>query len=357
MKKAIVTGAGGLVGSEAVRSLIELGYCVYGIENDMRKEFFGSEASTYPTLLNLIDEYSNKDFQVHYIDIRERNSIETLWKNIRPDAVIHTAGQPSHDWAAKNPHVDFGVNATGTHNLIEAHRLYSPESPFCHISTSKVYGDNPNFLGYISEGKRWELPLKHKYRRGFNTTLSVDNCLHSLFGVSKLSGDLLVQEYGRYFDIPSLILRPGCVTGPQHQGVELHGFLNYLMKCAVTGKPYNIYGYEGKQVRCNISAYDLVQACISYINKPMTTGVPFNIGGGRQSACSILEGIDMCVDITEGDFVYQHVPKPRIGDHIWWISDNSEFQAWYPHWLPSTSNVKNQLEKIYEANVEKWTND
>jgi CDP-paratose 2-epimerase len=345
--KALVTGAGGLVGSAACKRLLDAGVIVVGIENNMRKEFFGNEGSTFKTLNSIYDHPSN-NFINYDIDLRDKAQVEVAIKSTKPDAIIHTAAQPSHDWAAKEPHVDFGVNAIGTLNLLEAVREYCIDSPFCHISTSKVYGDWPNYLPLEAQESRYDLPDDHPYYNGIKTSMSVDQCLHSLFGVSKLSGDLLVQEYGRYFHMPTISLRPGCVTGPNHSSVELHGFLSYLMKCCITAKPYTVYGYDGLQVRCNIHANDLVDACWEHIYAPGGGGMAYNIGGGRKSACSMLEAIQLCEDITDRKMNYEIVDEARIGDHKWWISDNSEFQFVYEDWEPKWT-VREILEDIYNG--------
>lgn len=350
--QALVTGAGGLVGSEAVHLLIESGFQVFGVENNMREQFFGPEGSTAPTLA-MLDTVYTEDFHPVEADVRRPGQLDALFASHMFDLIVHTAAQPSHDWAAKQPHVDFAVNALGTLNMLEAARRYAPESPFCHISTSKVYGDRPNYLPLIDEGTRLELPPRHQYWPGIDTSMSVDKCLHSLFGVSKLSGDLLVQEYGRYFNLPTVCFRPGCVTGPAHAGVELHGFLAYLMKCAATKRPYNVIGYNGKQVRCNIFARDLAKACLVFAASPRS-GAVYNIGGGRESACSVLEAMQMSEEISGNKMQLSFVDEPRIGDHRWWISDNGEFMAHYPEWAPEWT-VHEQLEMIFEGNRASWT--
>ena len=342
--KALITGAGGLVGSAACRKLLAQDWDVAGIDNNMRQKFFGSEGSTEEAILEL----NGTDWYYHYnVDIRDSNAINEIVEFEKPDLIIHTAAQPSHDWAAKDPHTDFGVNAVGTLNLLQAAREHCIDTPFCHISTSKVYGDRPNLLPFELVGNRIDLHNRHVFYNGIDTSMPVDQCLHSLFGVSKLSGDLLVQEYGRYFQMPTLILRPGCVTGANHSSVELHGFLSYLMKCAATRKKYTVYGYDGLQVRCNIHADDLVDACLTYAKKPKTLGIPFNIGGGRKSACSVLEAIKEAEIIADKYMEYGIVEANRIGDHMWWISDNSEFQKYYD-WEPKWS-VSSLLMDIYNG--------
>jgi CDP-paratose 2-epimerase len=268
--------------------------------------------------------------------------------------VIHTAAQPSHDWAARDPHTDFGVNAVGTLTLLQAAREYCPDSPFIHCSTSKVYGARPNDLPLRNFGKRLDLDRTHRYWPGIDTTMSVDLTTHSLFGVSKLAGDLLVQEYGRYFDMPTVCLRPGCLTGGYHSGTELHGFLSYLMKCAITGRPYTVYGYDGLQVRCNIHSSDLVRAFRAFEADPKA-GAVYNIGGGRLSNCSMLEAIDLCESITGNTLDWSYDDRARIGDHRWWISDNDAFESDYPEWRMQWRSTEAILRDIYESNLDRWT--
>jgi CDP-paratose 2-epimerase len=341
----LITGAGGLVGSAITRKYLDAGFHVVGFENDMRKYLFGKEGSIMKSLSQL-QRYD--DFKTEIGDVRAATSVNNVMKKYRPGIIIHTAAQPSHDWAAGNPQVDFGINAVGTLNVLQAAREYCIDSPFCHISTSKVYGDTPNRLPLEKTGLRFEPPEHHKYWRGIDTSMSIDNSLHSLFGVSKAAGDLLVQEYGRYFDMPTICLRPGCVTGPNHSAVELHGFLSYLMKCCATGKEYTIYGYDGLQVRCNIHADDLARACMCHAEAPGACGLAYNIGGGRKSACSMLEAINICENITGKKMNYTLVDEARIGDHKWWISDNDEFQFVHEEWKPEWS-VRQILEDIYDG--------
>lgn len=347
IKTAIVTGSSGLVGSEAVRTLLGQGWDVMGFDNNMRKHFFGDDGSVADVTRHQIKNYDN--FRSYNIDIRSRTDVETLIHEHRESIklIIHTAAQPSHDWAAKYPHIDFGVNALGTHNLLEAFRRFTRDAVFCHISTSKVYGDRPNDLPLEDFGSRLDLEKGHRYHNGIDTTMAVDKCLHSLFGVSKLSGDLLVQEYGRYFNLSTVCFRPGCVTGAGHQGAELHGFLSYLMKCIKEDREYNIFGYDGKQVRCNINSQDLVEACLVYANDPKPgEGKVYNIGGGRHSACSVKEAIEIGQDLTGRKLRTRYVDQARRGDHQWWISDNSEFQGDYK-WNP-TYKLPATLNQIYQ---------
>lgn len=352
-KTAIVTGAGGLVGSAAVEKLIADGYLVLGIENNMRRYFFGEAGSTEPTLDRLKRKYITKgQFIPQRIDIRDYPRLLDWVKAVGSDLeiVVHAAAQPSHDWAAREPHTDFGVNALGTLNILEAVRNVNKDATVCCISTSKVYGDNPNSMPLVEEKERLDLPKEHPFYNGITPDMSIDRCLHSLFGASKVSGDIIAQEYGRYFKMNTLILRPGCVTGPAHAGVPLHGFLSYLMKCALSGTAYTVIGYHGKQVRCNIHADDLVDACLAYHRAPHMYGAVYNIGGGRPSACSILEAIDLIEKITGRELRFDYEPAPRIGDHMWWISDIAEFQADYPDWKPRDLNET--LKGMYEQMTE-----
>lgn len=359
MKVAVVTGAGGLVGSEAVELLVGEGYQVFGIENDMRKTFFGPNGSTSPTMERLQDQFEQSQFERIDCDIRDHSLLDCFFYDLHqrdwlPELVIHTAAQPSHDWAAKDAQTDFAVNANGTLNLLQCVRKYCKDATFAHISTSKVYGDNPNRLPLVQpkDELRLDLPRDHEFYKGITTEMSVEGCLHSLFGVSKLSGDLLVQEFGRYFDMPTVCFRPGCVTGPAHAGVPLHGFLSYLMRCAVTGDEYEIIGYDGLQVRCNIHAHDLARACLAFHQAPKA-GAVFNIGGGRQNSVSMAEAIQMCQDITGNQMTTCYTDQPRIGDHRWWISSNEAFEVAYPSWY-QTHNVEGMLTEIYKANQDDW---
>ena len=266
--------------------------------------------------------------------------------------MIHAAAQPSHDWAASEPHTDFSVNATGTLNLLEATRRHRPEATFVFCSTNKVYGDRPNTLPLVELDARLELPADHEYFDGIPTSMPIDQSLHSLFGVSKAAADLLVQEYGRYFGIPTVCFRAGCLTGPNHAGAELHGFLAYLMRCTVTGSPYTVFGYEGKQVRDNIHSADLVRAFAAFHENPRVAAV-YNIGGGRESNCSMLEAIELCERISGLPLAHTFSETARIGDHRWWISDLEEFRRDYPGWS-LTSGIERILRDIYESNHESW---
>ncbi|MGN6275440.1 MAG: NAD-dependent epimerase/dehydratase family protein [Solirubrobacterales bacterium] len=353
MPVAIITGAGGLIGSEAVDHFIAQGFDVVGIENDMRARFFGPESSTSHVTQRLVDSYP-AEFRWENADIRDAETIERIFHEHagQIELVIHTAAQPSHDWAASEPQTDFGVNANGTLNLLEAARAHCPDAPFVFCSTNKVYGDTPNRLPLQSLEKRLELPEDHPYHKGIDTSMSIDSSTHSLFGVSKCAADLLVQEYGRYFEMPTVAFRGGCLTGPQHAGAKLHGFLAYLMKCTVTGTPYTVFGYEGKQVRDNIHSADLIAAFDAYRKAPRPAAV-YNIGGGRFSNCSMLEAIDACERITGRELQWEMGEEPRIGDHRWWISDLGPFKADYPDW-DLRYGIEEILREMYEQNVDRW---
>ena len=327
----IVTGSAGLIGSETVKRFSKDGTRVVGIDNDMRAQFFGAEASTKKIRDDLIATV--RGYEHHDLDIRDASAVLGLFKQQSGaiDAIVHTASQPSHDWAARDPQTDFAVNANGTLNLLEAAREFSPEAPFIFTSTNKVYGDTPNRLPLRELPKRWEIEPGHEYEQGISETMSIDYSKHSLFGASKAAADLLVQEYGRYFGMPTVSFRGGCLTGPAHAGTELHGFLSYLMICTVSGRPYRVFGYEGKQVRDNIHSFDLVEAFAEFIRSPRV-GEIYNIGGSRHSNCSMLEAIDICEEISGRKLRWSYEATHRAGDHIWWISDVRKFQQHYPGW-------------------------
>lgn len=354
MPTAIVTGSGGLIGSESVSYFVEAGYDVIGLENDMRSYFFGPSASTSQQTEHLLATYPGS-FRSLSIDIRDFDAVSRLFAEHAADLelVIHTAAQPSHDWAASEPLTDFTVNANGTINLLEATRQHKPDATFIFTSTNKVYGDQPNFLPLQELETRLELPEEHEYYDGIPITMSIDHCLHSLFGASKAAADLVVQEYGRYFEMPTVAFRGGCLTGPNHAGARLHGFLSYLMRCTVTGEHYTVYGYGGKQVRDNIHSADLVRAFAAFHESPRA-GAVYNIGGGRESNCSMLEAIALCEQIAGRELEWDLGPEPRIGDHRWWISDLAAFKADYPDWKLEYG-VDEILREIYEQNVESWS--
>jgi CDP-paratose 2-epimerase len=352
MSLVIVTGSGGLIGSESVAFFVEQGFDVLGIENDMRARFFGPDASTEWQSRRLLDAYP--EFHSVDLDIRDTDGIDALVaKHARElELIVHTAAQPSHDWAAGDPHTDFTVNANGTLNLLEAARRHKPDATFIFTSTNKVYGDRPNDLPLIELDTRLELPEHHRYFNGIDTSMSIDQCLHSLFGASKAAADLVVQEYGRYFDMPTVCFRGGCLTGPNHSGTRLHGFLSYLMKCAMKGDEYTVFGYGGKQVRDNIHSRDLVRAFAAFHAAP-TPGAVYNIGGGRESNCSMLEAIALCEEITGRELTWTLGDAPRVGDHRWWISDLSKFRLDYPAW-ELEFGVEEILRQIHEQNLEQW---
>ena len=352
MPTAIVTGSGGLIGSESVRWFTECGFDVIGLENDMRSHFFGPEASTARVTAGL--EESLDAFRSLEVDIRDREGVERVFaRHARAiELVVHTAAQPSHDWAASDPHTDFAVNANGTLNLLQAARQHCPDATFVFCSTNKVYGDRPNHLPLIETDTRLELPVDHRWYGGVDTEMPIDLTTHSLFGVSKAAADLLVQEYGRYFAMPTVCFRGGCLTGPQHAGAKLHGFLSYLMRCTVTGERYVIFGYGGKQVRDNIHAIDVVRAFDAFHRAPRPAAV-YNLGGGRASNVSMLEAIELCERISGRELNWALSDQARVGDHRWWVSDLRAFQADHPDWS-LTHGIEDVLRQIHDANVELW---
>ena len=331
MSLAIVTGSAGLIGSETCRRLSAEGFDIVGLDNDMRAEFFGAAASTRPTREKLAKELPN--YRHHALDIRDAAGVDALFRELGAAVklIVHTAAQPSHDWAARAPFIDFGVNAVGTLHLLEAARQHCPEAVFIFTSTNKVYGDTPNRLPLVELEQRWEIASGHAFEPGIDESMSIDQTKHSLFGASKVAADILVQEYGRYFGMKTACFRGGCLTGPAHAGTELHGFLAYLMKCTAAGTPYRVFGYRGKQVRDNIHAHDLVEAFWQFFQAPRVAEV-YNLGGSRHSNCSMLEAIARCEAISGKKLDWTYVEDNRIGDHIWWISDVRKFQAHYPDW-------------------------
>ncbi len=354
MTIAVVTGSAGLIGSESVRFLCDRDFTVVGIDNNMRRVFFGEEASTEWNRDRLLQHYGNRYIH-HHLDIRDPEAISQIFNTYGTDIrlIVHTAAQPSHDWAAKDPYTDFTVNANGTLVLLENTRQHSPEAVFIFCSTNKVYGDTPNRLPLVEQEMRWEIDQAHPYYQGIDETMSIDNCKHSLFGASKVAADVLVQEYGRYFNMKTASFRGGCLTGSRHSGTELHGFLSYLMKCTVTGEPYQIFGYKGKQVRDNIHSYDLVNAFYHFYQAPRVAEV-YNIGGSRFSNCSMLEAIQYCEAIADKKLNWSYVESNRIGDHIWWISDVGKFINHYPNW-ELTYNITDILKDIFIENVNRWS--
>jgi CDP-paratose 2-epimerase len=352
MTTAIVTGSAGLIGSETARALCARGVTVAGIDNDMRRLFFGDEASTAGVReeLRTLEGYRHVD-----ADIRDLAALERVFAEYGSDTtlVVHTAAQPSHDWAARDPLLDFEVNAGATLKLLEMTRRHCPDAAFVYTSTNKVYGDTPNRLPLVELESRWEIEPSHPYLPGIPESMSVDQCLHSLFGASKLAADVAVQEYGRYFGMKTAAFRCGCLTGPQHSGAELHGFLAYLMKCVAIGRPYTVFGYKGKQVRDNIHSADVVSAFVAFWQAPRDGGAVYNLGGGRFSNCSMLEAIDKCEAIAGRKLQWKYTPTNRIGDHIWYVSDLRKFQADYPDWKQEYS-LDALLQDIYDSNIERW---
>jgi len=330
MKAVLITGSAGLIGSEAVRFFAEKDFKVIGIDNDLRAYFFGKEASTLEVCKEL--KGTLKDKYIHCsVDIRNKEKVEEIFKTYSFDVVIHTAAQPSHDWAAREPFTDFEVNANGTLNLLENFRKYSPQAVFIFTSTNKVYGDTPNRLPLIELDTRWELPGDHHFYKGIDESMSIDHSLHSVFGASKAGADILVQEYGRYFGLKTASFRGGCLTGPLHQGAELHGFLAYLAKCVAKEKPYTVYGYKGKQVRDNIHSFDLVNAFWHFYKNPKY-GEVYNIGGSRHSNVSVLEAVSYLEKILGKKASLAYSEQNRKGDHIWYISCVDKFRTHYPEW-------------------------
>lgn len=353
MSIAIVTGSGGLIGSESARYFADQGFDVIGIDNDLRSYFFGAEASTRPVSDRLAQDLGSA-FTALDLDVRDRDGVERLLAKhgSRVRLIVHCAAQPSHDWAAREPHTDFGVNAVGTLNLLEAARASCPDATFVFCSTNKVYGDLPNALPLIEQETRWELPSEHEWFEGIPTSMSIDQSTHSIFGASKVSADILVQEYGRYFGMPTVCFRGGCLTGPQHAGAQLHGFLAYLMRCTVSGAAYTIYGYGGKQVRDNIAAHDVVRAFHAFHRAPRAAAV-YNLGGGRASNVSMLEAISECERIAGRALSYTLSENARIGDHKWYVSDLSSFERDHPGWS-LTQGIADVLREIHDANADRW---
>lgn len=350
MSVVIITGSCGLIGSEAAGFFAESGFDVVGIDNNMRKAFFGPDGSIEWNKKRLIKQYRN--YRHFDIDIRDDAKVANLFKRYKENVVlvIHAAAQPSHDWAAKEPKVDFSVNAQGTMNVLEAFRVYSPKSVFIFTSTNKVYGDRPNTLPLVELEKRYELPREHMYFKGIDESMSIDDCMHSVFGASKVAADVMVQEYGKYFGLKTGVFRGGCLTGPAHSGAELHGFLAYLVKCYVSQRAYKIFGYKGKQVRDNIHSFDLVSAFNHFFEAPRC-GEVYNIGGARHANISVLEAIEFCEKLGGRKMDYEYIDTNRIGDHIWYVSDVSKFKSHYPQWS-FKYNIEDTLKEIYEAQKE-----
>lgn len=344
MKKILVTGAGGLIGSEVVTFFAQKGYQVVGIDNNMRADFFGAKGDTTWNLKRLTDQFNN--FSTHAIDIRDRQTLVAFVKQQKVNVIVHTAAQPSHDLAASRPFDDFDVNAVGTMNLLEANRLSDPATPFIHLSTNKVYGDAPNLLNLEEKETRYDFK-DEAYINGIAESFTIDQSKHSLFGASKVAADVMVQEYGRYFNMPTCCLRGGCLTGPNHSGVELHGFLSYLIRCNLEGIKYNIFGYKGKQVRDNIHAFDVVNFINEFIEAPRI-GEVYNIGGGRENSISILEAFKLISSISGKEMMYEYVDQNRQGDHICYISNLDKMKAHYPNWS-ITKNLETTFIEIFES--------
>lgn len=343
--KILVTGSAGLIGSEVTTFFASQGYNVIGVDNNMRADFFGPNGDTLWNRDRLLKTYSN--YEHHNIDLRNRPEVLALIKRVNPDAIIHTAAQPSHDLAASRPFDDFDVNAVGTLNLIEALRQVSTSVPFVHLSTNKVYGDAPNRIQMKEQETRWDYD-DDTYLHGISETFSIDQSMHSLFGASKVAADVIVQEYGRYFNMPTCCLRGGCLTGPNHTGVELHGFLSYLIKCNLEGITYKIFGYKGKQVRDNIHSNDVALFINEFINKPRVAEV-YNIGGGRDNSISIMEAFKLIGSISGKESKYEYVDKNRMGDHICYISDLRKMKEHYPSW-----SIKKDIKTTFEEIFDSW---
>jgi CDP-paratose 2-epimerase len=332
MSVAFVTGSAGLIGSEAARFLAGKGMSVVGIDNDMRKYFFGADGSTDWNRIRLEQEVPGYTHVA--ADIRDQAAMDGLFRRYGRDIalVVHTAAQPSHDWAAREPLTDFSVNATGTLVLLEAVRAHCPDAVFIFTSTNKVYGDTPNRLPLVEGETRWEVAADHPFAaHGIDESMSLDHTMHSVFGASKVAADVMVQEYGRYFGMKTACFRGGCLTGPAHSGAELHGFLAYLVKCGISGRPYTVFGYKAKQVRDNIHSHDLVRAFWRFFEAPRT-GEVYNIGGGRHANCSMLEAIALVQEMTGRELTWTYSDTNRAGDHIWWVSDIRRFMEHYPGW-------------------------
>jgi CDP-paratose 2-epimerase len=353
MSVALITGSNGLIGSEAALHFGGLGLEIVGIDNNMRELFFGPDGSTAEHKARLQTALGQGYF--HYdVDVRDRREIDAIFTRYGKaiELVVHTAAQPSHDWAAREPLTDFDINAVGTLNVLEATRLHAQDAPFIFTSTNKVYGDRPNSLPLVELETRWEIEPSHTYAKGIREDMSIDECLHSLFGASKAAADLLVQEYGRYFGMQTACFRGGTLTGPHHSAAELHGFLAYVMRCLMTGRPYSVFGYKGKQVRDAIHSADLIRAFDEFFRAPRIAEV-YNIGGGRFSNVSVIEAIRLAEEIAGERLEWKYEEANRIGDHIWWIGDNGRFASHYPGW-ELEYDVRRILDEIYETNRENW---
>mgnify|MGYP003971269555 FL=1 len=348
MSVVIITGSSGLVGSESVEFFCKKGFDVVGIDNNLRNHFFGKDGSTIWVKKKLLNKHKN--FKSNNIDIRNFNSVEKIFKKYKKNIslIIHCAAQPSHDYGKKFPILDFNVNATGTLNLLELTKRYCPDSPFIFMSTNKVYGDNPNKLKIIEKSKRWELKEKDTFFKGIDEKFSIDNCTHSFFGVSKTYADLIVQEYGKNIGLKTVSFRGGCITGPNHSGAKLHGFLSYLVKSSLTKKSYSLIGYKGKQVRDNLHSFDLVNCFWEFYKKPKN-GEVYNMGGGRYSNCSVLEALDIVEKLKNINIKKKIIKENRVGDHIWYVSNTKKFKKDYPKWKQKY-NTKKIIEELIENN-------
>ncbi|MGH7541965.1 MAG: NAD-dependent epimerase/dehydratase family protein [Gemmatimonadota bacterium] len=354
MTIALITGSAGLIGSEASRYFAGLGFDVVGIDNDMRKRFFGPEAST-ARHAELLRRDLGARYRHHDVDVRDRDGLLRLFEELGDEIVlvIHAAAQPSHDWAARNPFTDFDINASATLSLLEATRRHAPGAVFIFTSTNKVYGDRPNELPLVELETRYEIDPAHTYADGIREDMPIDRSLHSVFGASKLAADIMVQEFGRYYGIRTACFRGGTLTGPAHAATELHGFLAYVMRCTMTGSRYRVYGYGGKQVRDAIHSADLIRAFHEFFEAPRVAEV-YNIGGGRSSNCSVLEAIELSQEIAGKKLEREYVDEPRVGDHIWWIGDNGRFASHYPEWRMDY-DVPMILKETHEAHIGGWS--
>jgi CDP-paratose 2-epimerase len=350
---ALVTGSAGLIGSEAARHFAGLGLEVVGVDNDLRRYFFGDDGSTAGSLLRLTGELGGA-YHHFDTDIRDRGGLEQIFKKYGTgiSVVIHAAAQPSHDWAAKEPYTDFDVNAVGTLNVLESTRQHCPEAAFIHCSTNKVYGDHPNRLPLRELATRYEIEPGHRYEQGIAEDMPIDGGLHSIFGASKLAADVMAQEYGRYFGLRTGIFRGGTLTGPAHSAAELHGFLAYLMRCVMEGRTYNLYGYRGKMVRDAIHSHDVLTAFEAFFRQPRR-GEVYNLGGGRFAHTSHIEAFQLAEEIAGRAAKVNYLDQARTGDHQWWISDMTKFRAHYPDWRPSY-DIPMILREIYRANADIW---
>ena len=349
MLKLLVTGSSGLIGSEVCLHFASLGWEIHGVDNNQRAVFFGSQGDTRWNQQRL--QTVIKGFVHHEVDIRDRQGVLNLIDSLRPDAIVHTAAQPSHDLAAKIPFDDFDTNAVGTLNLLEATRQFTPNAPFVHLSTNKVYGDAPNEIPMLELDSRWDY-ADPNYKNGIPETFRIDQSKHSLFGASKVASDIMVQEYGRYFGLKTCCLRGGCLTGPNHSGVELHGFLSYLVKSNLEERTYKIYGYQGKQVRDNIHSYDVARFIEEFINNPRC-GEVYNLGGGKNNTCSILEAFDIVAALSGKPMQYEYVDKNREGDHICYYSDLRKMQQHYPQWsiTKSLTDIFTEITKSWQSRL------